>query len=1151
MSPQSDRDERLADMRSQGFSSDADLRRLADAQQALWPQAAWQDPAPPRPGAVPRYAELHCLTAFSFLRGASEPAELVERAVTLGYDALAITDECSLAGVVRAHKQLRVMREAAHHALKQAASDAGLPDDDIDPPPLLKLLIGSEFLVRDDAGTPRFKLVLLAQNLNGYGNLSQFITQLRRASPVKGEYTLHWRQLAPERLADCLALLVPPRDASDAELLAPAHWLLKHFTGRAWIAVELLREAGDAAWLQRLQQLSADTALPLVAAGDVHFHVRSRKALQDVMTATRLGRPVAACGFDLQPNAERHLRTRQRIAQICPPELLAETLNVAARCSFRLDEISYQYPSEVVPAGVPALQHLRNLTYAGAAKRWPPAGGGVPDKWKRRIEHELALIEEMGYEHYFLTVADIVDHARGLNILCQGRGSAANSVVCYCLHITSVDPDRSTLLFERFISRERNEPPDIDVDFEHERREEVIQHLYAKYGRDRAALTAVVTCYRPKSAIRDVGKALGFSEAQLDVMSNDHSRWATQVLPEEHRDELLQQLRAQGIEADDPRLQQLITLGRQLNGLPRHLSQHVGGFVLTEGPLERLVPIENATMKDRSVIEWDKDDIDELKMMKVDVLALGMLSAIRRCFELVNDMRGSALDLTIPDDDAPTYDMICKADTVGVFQIESRAQMSMLPRLQPRKYYDLVVEVAIVRPGPIEGGMVHPYLKNRLLPPDQIKYPKPELRAALERTCGVPIFQEQVMQIAMIAAGFSAGEADELRRAMAAWKRPGVLDKYYDKVIAGMRRNGYEDDFAERIFKQIKGFQSYGFPESHAASFALLTYVSAWLKCHEPAAFLCALLNSQPLGFYTPSQLVQDARRHDVEVRPIDVNHSRSDSTLEPRPGQPQPQPQPQPHPQPRSGARVGTASERDCEQPAVRLGLRMVSGLGAEAALRIEAARERDGPFAHPQDLALRARLTQQDMQQLAAADALTSLAGHRRQQVWQASALHAMPALLQGSLLPEDELALPEAAEGEEVLWDYAATGLTLRRHPLALLRPRLARDGWLSARQLDDLKSGRRARACGIVTGRQKPQTAKGTLFVTLEDETGNVQVIVWPAVYEEHRNTILGARLLAVEGEWQRGDGGVRHLLAKGFTNLNALLGRLQTESRDFR
>jgi error-prone DNA polymerase len=761
------------------------------------------------------------LSAFSFLRGASEPQELVERAVQMGYEALALTDECSLAGVVRAHKQLREMREAAE-------AEGG-------DPVRLKLLIGSEFLVRDDAGTPRFKLVLIAQNLNGYGNLAQFITRLRRASPVKGEYTLHFRQIAPERLADCLALLVLPREAPDAELLGLAQWALQHFTGRAWLAVELLREASDALWLQRLQTLSEATALPLVAAGDVHFHVRSRKALQDVMTATRLGRTVADCGFDLQPNAERHLRSRYRLSRLVPPELMAETLHVAARCQFSLDEIRYCYPSEVVPPGLTAAQHLRQLTEAGAARRWPQ---GLTPELRARIEHELALIEDLGYEHYFLTVADVVAFARSQAILCQGRGSAANSVVCYCLGVTSVNPEESTLLFERFISRERNEPPDIDVDFEHERREEVIQHLYQKYGRDRAALTAVVICYRPKSAIRDVGKALGFSEAQIDLMSSDHSGWSTQVLPEEHRAELLHKL---GLPEDDPRLLQLIALGRQLNGLPRHLSQHVGGFVLTEGPLERLVPIENATMENRSVIEWDKDDIDELKMMKVDVLALGMLSAIRRCIDLVNALRGERWELaTIPRECTRTYDMICRADTVGVFQIESRAQMSMLPRLKPRCYYDLVIEVAIVRPGPIEGGMVHPYLKNRALPLDEVPYPSEALKAALWRTRGVPIFQEQVMQVAMIAAGFSAGEADQLRRAMAAWKRPGVLEKYYDKVVQGMRERGYTDDFAESIFKQIKGFSSYGFPESHAASFALLTYISCWLKCHEPAAFLCA-----------------------------------------------------------------------------------------------------------------------------------------------------------------------------------------------------------------------------------------------------------------------------------------------------------------------
>jgi len=1045
-------------------------------------------------GRPPDYAELHCLSNFSFLRGASNPDELVERAEELGYTALALTDECSLAGVVRAHVQLRRMADEAQAGER--------------PPPRLQFIVGSEFLVRDDTDAPLFKLVLLPTNMNGYGNLSQFITRLRRDSP-KGSYQLLWSRLRASALDDCLVLFAPQAQQPDEALLEQARWLLAHFSGRAWIAVTLLREAGDAQWLARLQQLAEATALPLVAAGDVHMHRRSRKALQDVMTATRLGRTVMDCGFDLQPNAERHLRSRLRLALIYPPELLAETLRVARQCAFSLDDLQYCYPSEVVPEGFAPMDHLRALTWAGAKERWPQ---GVPAKWQERIEHELALIKELRYEHYFLTVADVVTYARSIKILCQGRGSAANSVVCYCLWITSVDPQRSTLLFERFISRERNEPPDIDVDFEHERREEVIQYLYRKYGRERAALTAVVTCYRPKSALRDVGKALGLDEAMIDHLAKGHSHHSSRlVIPE-----------------DDARLVLLRDLTQQLMNMPRHLSQHVGGFVLTEGPLSRIVPIENAAMPDRSVIQWDKDDIDALKLMKVDVLALGMLSCLRRCFALVRQWRGREWTLaTIPEGDQPTYQMICKADTIGVFQIESRAQMSMLPRLRPDNYYDLVVEVAIVRPGPIEGGMVHPYLKNRARARagHPIDYPKEDLKVALERTFGIPIFQEQVMQVAMIAAGFSAGEADQLRRAMASWKRQGDLDRFYEKIITNMRRNGYTDEFAERIFKQIKGFSSYGFPESHAASFALLTYVSSYLKCHEPAAFLCALLNSQPLGFYTPSQLVQDARRHGVEVRAVDVSESDVDSRLE---------------------APTDTASE----QPAVRLGLRFVASLGSAAAERIVAART-ERPFAHPQDLALRAALSQSEMQLLAAADALASLAGHRRQQVWQASALHALPPLLRDAARPEEQLELPAAREDEEVLWDYRSTGLTLRSHPLAILRERLAERGLRHAAELARYPSGRSAHGCGLVIGRQRPQTAKGTLFVTLEDETGNLQVIVWPDVYQAHRDTIVHARLLAVHGRWQRGDGGVSHLIAQRFEDLSPLLGRLAIGSRDFR
>jgi len=1059
------------------------------------------------------YAELHCLSNFSFLRGASDPEELVRRAHDQGYAALAITDECSLAGVVRAHV-----------GLKRLMGERPELDPELELP---QLIIGSEFLVRaDDGDAQLFKLVLLAPQREAYGNLSQFITDLRRASLTKGQYRLHWPQLhaasQQAQLDGLLLILLPLRMSSDAALLEQARWLLGAFAGRAWIGVELLSELSDELWLQRLRTLSEATEIPLVACGDVHMHVRSRKPLQDVMTATRLNKPIHACGLDLQPNAERHLRSRLRLAQVYPPELLAETLKIAERCHFTLDELRYQYPSEVIPAGETPSSYLRRLTFEGMARRWPADGGAA---WLARVEHELALIAELRYEHYFLTVADIVRFARAEGILCQGRGSAANSVVCYCLEITAVDPAESTLLFERFISKERNEPPDIDVDFEHERRELVIQYLYQRYGRHRAALTAVVIAYRARSALRDVGRALDFDAALLEKLAKDHSGWSEDILPPERFAQLQQEL---GLDAQDTKLQQLITLARQLMGMPRHLSQHVGGFVLTEGPLSRLVPIENASMKDRSVIEWDKDDLDALNLLKVDVLALGMLSALRRCYAMVNRLRGSTLELaTTPQDDAPTYDMICAADTIGTFQIESRAQMSMLPRLKPRKFYDLVIEVAIVRPGPIEGGMVHPYLENRAKHPDDVVYPSEELKEALARTCGIPIFQEQVMQVAMIAAGFTPGEADQLRRAMAAWKRPGDLGKFHEKILDGMRARGYQDAFAESIFKQIKGFASYGFPESHAASFALLTYVSCWLKRHEPAAFLCALLNSQPLGFYTPAQLVQDARRHGVEVLPADVSFSDLDSRLTPE----------------------VLGDDAALAQPAVRLGLRLVHGLADAAAERIVAARGA-ALFSDAQDLALRAALDQREMQLLAAADALSSLSGHRRQQVWQASALRSLPPLLRGSMPAEDELALPAAPEGEEVLWDYASLGLTLRSHPLALLRARLARRGLQSSAELQDWPSGRMVHSCGLVTVRQRPQTAKGTLFISLEDEAGSVQVIVWPDIYKAHRSTILAARLLVVHGRWQH-ENGVRHLLGQRFEDLTPWLGRLGVGSRDFR
>jgi len=1047
---------------------------------------------------LPDYAELRCISNFTFLRGASHAEELVERAQALGYRALALVDECSLAGVVRAHV---------------AAKKHGLP-----------LLVGSQFRVQCD--TP-FTLIVLACNLNGYGNLCEFITHLRRTSP-KGSYRLTLGAIRAEALADCVVIAVPERDSAQDPMDTVARWLLQHFIGRCWLGVTQLRRLDDEMLLHKLRQSSALTAVPLVAVGDVHMHVRSRKPLQDVLTATRIGQPLSACGLALQPNAEQHLRSRLILGRCYPPELLAETLAVAARCAFSLDELRYQYPSEVVPEGQTPSSWLRQLTLEGAAWRWPQ---GTPPRFAKQIEHELQLIADMRYEHYFLTVNDIVTFARSQGILCQGRGSAANSVVCYCLGITAVDPERTNLLFERFISRERNEPPDIDVDFEHERREEVIQYLYQKYGRERAALTATVISYRPRSALRDVGKALGFADGALDVLSKSTRWWdGSAVEPE--------RLLEAGLDPDDLAVRQLLQLTTQLMGFPRHLSQHTGGFVLTQLPLSRLVPIENASMKDRTVIEWDKDDLDALGLLKVDVLALGMLTAIRKALTLISAKLGRTVTLQdIPEGDGPTYDMICAADTVGVFQIESRAQMSMLPRLQPRCYYDLVIEVALVRPGPIQGGAVHPYLDRRQgkVP---VSYPGPrdgaDLREALGRTLGIPIFQEQCMQIAVLAAGFTPGEADALRRAMAAWKRGGNLQQYERRLVDGMTARGYEPEFAQSVFEQIKGFSSYGFPESHAASFALLVYVSCWIKHHHPAEFLAAMLNSQPLGFYTPSQLVQDAKRHGVEVRPVDVVHSDWDCTLE--------------NPATVRAELTSVRAELVGAPPAVRLGLRLVSGLRAESAERLLSARA-SKPFTTTQDLARRANLDQPQMKLLAAAAALSSLSGHRRQQVWDAAALRTAPGLMKDALVDEAPLALPEAPEGEAIVWDYDSLGLTLRRHPLALLRPQLTKRRLMSAEALNQAPNGRLVRHCGIVTLRQQPGTAAGVVFVSLEDETGVVQVIVWKHLRERQRTVLTQSRLLAVHGVWQR-EGEAKNLIAGHLEDLTPLLHGLSTVSRDF-
>ncbi|MEG1052048.1 MAG: error-prone DNA polymerase, partial [Janthinobacterium sp.] len=849
---------------------------------------------------------------------------------------------------------------------------------------------------------------------------------------------------------------------------------------------------------------------PVVAVGHVCMHVRSRKPLLDTLCAIRVGKPVGECGYALAQNAEQHLRARLRLANVYPPQALAETLRIAKMCKFSLDSLRYDYPDELVPHGYTPATYLREETYAGARIRFPL---GIPANVQQQIEHELELIADLSYEPYFLTVYDIVRFARSQNILCQGRGSAANSAVCYCLHITEVDPARGNSLVERFMSRERNEPPDIDVDFEHQRREEVIQYIYGKYGRERAALAAVVISYRPKSALRDSGRALGIDLAIVEKVAKAH-RWF------DGKRDLLERLAECGLDPEAALSQQWASLAQQLLGFPRHLSQHPGGFVLARTKLSRLVPIENAAMAERSVIEWDKDDLEELGLMKVDVLALGMLTMLRNALDERSRWRGELWGLhQIPQEDPATYAMICRADTVGTFQIESRAQMSMLPRLQPRTFYDLVVEVAIVRPGPIQGGMVHPYLQRRQQK-EPVEYPK-GLEKALGRTLGIPIFQEQVMQVAIIAADFTPGEADQLRRAMAAWKRKGGMNNYKERIVETMVKNAYKREFAEAIFSQIEGFGEYGFPESHAASFALLTYASSWLKCHEPAAFLCALLNSQPMGFYSPSQLVQDARRHGVPVLPVDVAVSGWEATLE---------------------------ETAEGAAPAVRLGLNSLFGMRAEAARRIEDARAITA-FVDVADLARRGGLDRHDLQVLAAGNALHALAGHRRAALWQAAGAVPDRDLLRATTQEEDLPVLAAPTEGESIVSDYRAQGLTLGRHPLALLRRQLLEQRFLPASALASYTNGQLARACGIVTVRQRPGTAKGVIFMTLEDETGTVNVIVWPDLVESQRREVLSAPLLGVYGVWQR-EGLVRNLVAKRLVDMSHLLGRLRTSSRDF-
>ncbi len=1020
------------------------------------------------------YAELHCLSNFSFQRGASSAKELFERAARLGYRALAITDECTLAGIVRAW---------------QAAKDSGVP-----------LIVGSELRIENG---PR--LILLVENLTGYQALCRLITLARRRCE-KGRYRLLLDDFA-ESPDGLLAIWLPDDDDDHLPRLR------RLFPQRLWLAVELHRGADDAAQLQYLLERATSCGLPPVACGDVHMHARGRRALQDCMTAIRHHLPVAEAGAHLFPNGERHLRRHEELAELYPPALLAETLRIAARCTFDLGQLRYHYPRELVPHGHDATSWLRELVERGARWRWP---NGVPEQARRLLEHELKLIAELAYESYFLTVHDIVNWARERQILCQGRGSAANSTVCFALGITELDPTLPgrRLLFERFLSRERKEPPDIDVDFEHERREEVIQYVFSRYGRHRAALTAVVSTYHSAGALRDVAKALGLPPDQVNALADCCGRWSDRV-PSAER------LAEAGFDANNPLLRRVLALTGELIGFPRHLSQHPGGFVISEHPLQTLVPVENASMAERTVIQWDKDDLDLVGLLKVDVLALGMLSALRRCFALIERYRGTRWTLaSLPQEDPATYAMISRADTIGVFQIESRAQMAMLPRLRPRKFYDLVIQVAIVRPGPIQGDMVHPYLRRRN-GEEPVLYPSDELMPVFERTLGVPLFQEQVMELAIIAADYSPGEADELRRSMAAWKRHGGLEHHRERLTARMLDKQYEPEFITRIFEQIKGFGSYGFPESHAASFALLTYASSWLKCHEPAAFACALINSWPMGFYSPDQVLQDARRHGIEVRPVDVCHSDWDCSLEP-------------------GAEA---------QPAIRLGLRMIRGLREADARRIESAR-RTQAFSDVDDLSRRAGLDARARERLADAGALHGLAGHRHHARWAVAGVEPqLPLFAELAATTEAPVNLPLPTTGEDLLTDYATLGTTLGPHPLTLLRDQLRARRCRSSRELVDAEPGRPVSVAGLVIGRQRPQTASGVVFVTLEDEFGLINVVVWQHLAERQRPVLLQSQLLQVDGHLESAHG-VRHVIAGRLRDLSALLAGLDVRSRDF-
>lgn len=1056
------------------------------------------------------YAELHCKTNYSFLTGASHADELVTRAIELGYSALAITDENTLAGVVRGYAAAR--------------------DTD------LKLLIGAELIPHNAP-----PVVVWAINRKGYANLSKLLTVGRRRAP-KGHCWLTWEDIAQHH-ENLLAGVVPmlPGDAvrhSHLEETDPSYqWYFgspettyshqayrEVFGERAYLLAELYQGVDDRHRLSQLQQLSTQSRLPCVAAGDVLYHCSMRMPLHDVLTAIKHKTTVALAGSLLLPNAQRHLQAiANRIQQFSVlPGALERTVEIADQCQFSMDQLRYEYPEELAPPGQTPMEYLTDLTWMGAKHRYP---NGVPDKVSQQIKHELAIIDEMRYEAYFLTVWDLVRFACQQNILCQGRGSAANSAVCYVLGVTAVDPDTTDLLFERFVSKERDEAPDIDIDFEHERREEVLQYLYQKYGRHRAGIAATVITYRSRSAIRDVGKALGFSLDRVDAL-------AKQVDGYHNVEDLETRCQSVGVDPESTNGYRYCYLVNELLGFPRHLSQHVGGMVITQGNLDELVPIENASMPDRTVIQWDKNDLEELGLLKVDCLSLGMLTALRKSFEMIQQHWGRKLNLAnVPVEDEKVYDMICKADTVGVFQIESRGQMSMLPRLKPRCWYDLVIEVAIVRPGPIQGDMVHPYLRCRNREQEPF-YPTEEIKKVLERTLGVPIFQEQAMKLAVVAAGFTPGEADQLRRAMGAWRKTGVIDKFRNKLMDGMKARGLTGKFADQVFRQLQGFGEYGFPESHAASFAKLAYISSWLKYYYPGVFTAALLNSLPMGFYGPAQLVADAVQHDVEVQPADVNLSDWDCTMDP-----------------------DSIQDEHPEKASFRLGLRQISGLQQASADAIIDSREESGPFSSVAEFGRRTGLSQAVIARLSQADAFASLKQTRRNALWQALGQEKSP--IDQPLLANqddsDDIAadyLPKLSAQDEVFEDYRSVGLSLKSHPIAFCRDQLDQLRVTPTTDLENKVNNRHVRVAGLVILRQRPATAKGITFVTLEDETGTANLVVRAEIWKRYYKIVRTSPAWIAHGKLEK-KSGVIHVIASRLDDLSEQTQNLNIKSRDFR